>query len=547
MSAARAERELDPAIAERLFATGDAFGWATCGASTVSPTSGAGRGANGSATATAAAPHPVPLHIQAIAQHQREQQQRPQPQPQPQPRPPRGGGGGSAPAAVSLDDGDSDGVDSDGGVPSDPEECLAQEERLEERVALLKAREGLRSARTLKQAFRLMDCLIGQYKLNRTDEILAELEAPCRELGGDWRVKYIQSTAFVRWKQYRFKEALALFLEQQKVVGGSAALCENIGHTYSSLGDLPKAEEYFERAIELLKRGSFGNKGGIYMGLGLVRDRMGKTRESIPILRQALEHYQQEHTDPSSHRVTDSSIIAKAHMSLGKAHEKMGEVDVGVKHFREALGIFRRTVGDTSPLTANAMASLGRGRAALGDLKEGISLLRGALSLEIAKDAFHLETVWEIFAKLKDVHMEEARAAQEAAPSRANNLASLQKLYAPYMAMVRDARKRLTAEHERNELGTLAVWFKTVGEMAMLAQDYRYGEELIGEALRLLRKIDNFDCQSLIDGCVALLGIAESNKYKAAPGKQPASGGGMGGGGGGGGGGASSSGAGSSS
>ena len=32
------------------------------------------------------------------------------------------------------------------------------------------------------------------------------------------------------------------------------------------------------------------------MGLGLVRDRLGKTREALPILEQALEHYQKEHT-----------------------------------------------------------------------------------------------------------------------------------------------------------------------------------------------------------------------------------------------------------
>ena len=96
--------------------------------------------------------------------------------------------------------------DSDSGIVSDPEECLAQEERLEQRVSMLKRKEGLSTDRTLKQAFKLMDCLIGQYKLNRTDEILEELQSVCEERGGDWKVKYIQSTGFVRWKQYRFRE-----------------------------------------------------------------------------------------------------------------------------------------------------------------------------------------------------------------------------------------------------------------------------------------------------------------------------------------------------
>jgi tetratricopeptide (TPR) repeat protein len=405
---------------------------------------------------------------------------------------------------------------SEDGIVSDPEECLAQEERLEERVALLRLKEGLASDRTLKHTFKLMDCLIGQYKLNRTDEILTEIDETCEARGGDWRVKFIQSSAFVKWKQYRFREALDLFLEQQKIVGGSAALCENIGHTYSSLGDLPKAEEYFERAIELLKRGSFGNRGGIYMGLGLVRDRLGKTREALPILQQALEHYQQEHT--KDHVQLDSSIIAKAHMSLGKAHEKLGEPAKAASHMSDALAIFRRTVGYDSPLTANAMGSLGKVKAAMGLIKEGIGLLRGAIKLEVAKDAFHLETVWELFCKVKDLHMEEAKSRQEqqaaaAAPAdRKSSLATLQDMYAPYIPLVKQARARVTKKHEKDELGTLSVFYKTVGEIFMLAQDYAGGEELLTEALRLFNLVDDFDCSSLIEGCQMLLGIAQSNQ-----------------------------------
>ena len=55
------------------------------------------------------------------------------------------------------------------------------------------------------------------------------------------------------------------------------------------------------------------------MGFGLVRDRLGKTRERT-ILQQALEHYRNEHTT-KDHVQLDSSIIAKAHMSLTSARE----------------------------------------------------------------------------------------------------------------------------------------------------------------------------------------------------------------------------------
>ncbi|KOO27827.1 tetratricopeptide tpr_1 repeat-containing protein [Chrysochromulina tobinii] len=406
-------------------------------------------------------------------------------------------------------------TDSENGIISDPEECLAQEERLEERLRLLKRKEGLATDRTLKQAFKLMDCLIGQYKLNRTDEILEELAPVCAERGGDWKVKHIQSTAFVRWKQYKFKEALALFLQQQEIVGASAALCENIGHTYSSIGDLPKAEEYFERAIELLKRGSFGNRGGIYMGLGLVRDRLGKTREALPILEQALEHYQKEHTKDFVQ--LDSSIIAKAHMSVGKAHEKLGEKAKAAEHMADALAIFRRTVGFDSPLTANAMGCLGKVRCELGQMKEGLKLLKDALRLEIQKDAFHLETVWELLSRLKDLHMDEAKERQASAGTKgASPLEALRTIYGQYVPLVEAAKLRIGAQQERDELGTLAVFYKTAAELYMLAQDYTGGEHLCNEALRCFHKVRDFDCSGLIEGCEMLLNIAKSNKPKQA-------------------------------
>ena len=129
-------------------------------------------------------------------------------------------------------------------------------------------------------------------------------------------------------------------------------------------------------------------------------------------------------------------------------------------------------VGDTSPLTANAMYSLGR-TVALGGLKEGIPLLRGSLASRFQGRLPPRDGVGDLL--LKDVHMDEA-PLREAHPGRANNLAACRRSTRRTWRWCA-TRKRLTAEHERGELGTLAVWYKTVGEMAMLAQDYKYGEE----------------------------------------------------------------------
>jgi len=250
-----------------------------------------------------------------------------------------------------------------------------------------------------------------------------------------------------------------------------------------------------------------------------VRDRLGKTREALPILQQALEHYQQEHT--KDHVQLDSSIIAKAHMSVGKAHEKLGDPRKAASHMTDALAIFRRTVGYESPLTANAMGALGKVQCQMGERKEGLALLKGALRLEISKDAFHLETVWDLFAKLKDMHMEDARVRQEQS-AHSNHLAALQTIYSQYLPLIAAARKRIKPEHERDETGTLAVLYKTLAEIHMLAQDYSGGEEVLREAMRCFRLVKDFDCASLIEGCEMLLGIAESNKPKATPAPAPA-------------------------
>ena len=51
-----------------------------------------------------------------------------------------------------------------------------QQERLEERMRRLRASRGPSHDATLKATFKLLDCLIGQYKLNMTDRVLSEVK-----------------------------------------------------------------------------------------------------------------------------------------------------------------------------------------------------------------------------------------------------------------------------------------------------------------------------------------------------------------------------------
>ena len=103
------------------------------------------------------------------------------------------------------------------------------------------------------------------------------------------------------------------------------------------------------------------------------------------------------------------------------------------------------------------MGSLGKLRASQGAprRREAIALLRGALERESAKDAFHLESVWELLSQLKDTQMEQATQSRPPDGGRTTQLAALEAAFAPHVPLVRAARARLTRDHEAADPGTV--------------------------------------------------------------------------------------------
>ena len=55
----------------------------------------------------------------------------------------------------------------------------------------------------------------------------------------------------------------------------------------------------------------------------------------------------------------DHSLVAKAHMSVGKAYHGLNQLQRAEQHIQEAVRIFIKTCGDDSPLTAYALVALG--------------------------------------------------------------------------------------------------------------------------------------------------------------------------------------------
>mmetsp|Transcript_28969 Transcript_28969/g.90282 ORF Transcript_28969/g.90282 Transcript_28969/m.90282 type:complete len:203 (+) Transcript_28969:202-810(+) len=87
------------------------------------------------------------------------------------------------------------------------------------------------------------------YRLNKCVEVLEDVVPICRRRGGQLHVQGVQALAFTLWKQAKFRDAVVLFHEIEDLVGSSSALCENMGHTYSSLGDYDEASKYFKRSL----------------------------------------------------------------------------------------------------------------------------------------------------------------------------------------------------------------------------------------------------------------------------------------------------------
>jgi hypothetical protein len=70
------------------------------------------------------------------------------------------------------------------------------------------------------------------------------------------KLECIQSKASNLFKQDKFKESLGCFQEQEKLVGPSALLYENLVHVYNSIEDYDQAARYFTLANSLIEQGA---------------------------------------------------------------------------------------------------------------------------------------------------------------------------------------------------------------------------------------------------------------------------------------------------
>jgi len=324
-------------------------------------------------------------------------------------------------------------------------------------------------------------------------------------------VKGVQALAFTLWKKSQFKESIKLFHEIEDLIGPSAALCENMGHTYSSMGNYDEAAKYFQRALRCLDQEvgkKTGDRAGILLGLGLIQDRLGHFEEALAAVRESQDLFRQRANGKPS------SLVAKAGMSIAKillklALKETDELkkqqmeDEAVEREQENVELFEVTCGEDSPLTASALRGLGEALKRRGKTEEAVQSFARSYNLEAQKDAFDLLSIMEVHNLLFAAHMEMVKDC-----GRPLDRAS----FRSYLPTVDLALKRVRNMQQDANAGA---YYKVAGEFAAFAEDYRLASSLLDEALDLFKteKVEKVD--GLIKHCKELKEFCDASSVKS--------------------------------
>lgn len=379
---------------------------------------------------------------------------------------------------------------------------IKNEEELESLYADVKSEFGIYHVITVEIFLRLFDVLIGMYRLDKCDallvEILPAIDRLCEDAKSETvratkaralKLKGIQCLAFTRWKQGRLAEALTAFNQmEEQLETPSPALFENMAHTYSSMGDFSNAKKYFQKAIDA----GCENKGGVLLGLGLLSDRTGEVAEGLAQCKEALEWYEEKF----SKRQNESSLEAKCCMSIAKLSLKVRDVSGALEHSNRAVGIFRRTCGEDSPLVAAALKTKGEILASIPDESENaLAALLGALKIESIKDALDMLAMMDIVQLVMKISQK---------VEIGKRIQSLKDMLEAGVKACANVRTKMPQD------GNSAAFYKFIGELAVYAQEPLVAKELLTEAIPLFQGEKTMDCSGLVKQCQDVISLINS-------------------------------------
>lgn len=350
---------------------------------------------------------------------------------------------------------------------------------------------GQTDAITMEIFFKLFDIWIGLYRLEKCEIELGKFGKD--SLGKN--VRLIQSWAFFRWKQGNLTEAARLFKKMEPLMPSpSAALYENLAHTYSSLGELDMAEDYFEKASAV----AGSNRGGVLLGLGLLKNRKNGGTDGLQECMNALDWFESKF----SKKGNLSSLEAKCSMSIARILFENGKEEGAIQYANAAVENFRITCGSDSPLLASALRVKGDILWHLcGERSGAREAFCEAYRIEARKDVMSLVDLIQLNNSIIDTFTK-PNPKVETSVGKINRDA-----FGPFLADAMEA-----CESARRKLPHdvhLGAFLKIVAELAIWANNLSVARSLLMETLALLEGNDSMECITLVNQANELINLID--------------------------------------
>jgi tetratricopeptide (TPR) repeat protein len=152
---------------------------------------------------------------------------------------------------------------------------------------------------------------------------------------------------------------------------GEGARLGNLGIAYAVLGQVERAIEYYEQALEIAREiGDRRGEGADLGNLGLAYYILGQVERAIEYYEQALE---------ISREIGDRRGEGDDLGNLGNAYYSLGQVERAIEHYEKALAIARE-IGDRRGEGAD-LGNLGNAYRDLGQVERAIEYYEQALAI----------------------------------------------------------------------------------------------------------------------------------------------------------------------
>jgi tetratricopeptide (TPR) repeat protein len=398
--------------------------------------------------------------------------------------------------------------DDEGG--EDLSAIFAEESAAEADLAAKRASLGIEHPDTIRAAIRMLESWILLYKLKPMDDLIAEVLPTCEKLAeesGDntLYVKVLQLKAFMRYKQFKHREALNLFYTFKDIVGASPELLENIGHTHNHVGEHDKALTCFKDALQIYdireKLDPNFNRdkyvGGTLLGIGTTYKALRDYPKALDYMQQALEVYKRRtHGE-------DHSLIAKTLSGLGSVQTLQGAHEDAHRTHVECVRIFKVTCG-LSPLTANALFDLACAAKQVGLPKEAATALDESLDMHVDFDTLDMPKIIMVANTILEVR---PTLIGKPFPTERSPVLTLNAAFAGYSAMLERCAANM-AKQGIDADDNAAVFYKACGEILVLGGHHMEAVKMLNRAATHFKSVTFLDCSGLVKQCEELAGIA---------------------------------------